>query len=486
PVLDYEHYRKLLSSIISGFNDALLLDVDLLQGLVQLVQSNSPGYLDADDLITIFRILRTRLEGTHGQTSEYSFHLTLAVSRLLDVMAEHQVQDLGRVEDHEPLAGVLSGLRGSSDPYLMYQACYAFQALQYVPDDETALQAVLCHSTGVASGLVKVSGLMNLDLEAIVEGLGDLQEALGGVFDIASTAYEGISSVMESGRGVMDSLKEGYGSGKKRPWYAAIRAAYFLAQAGQLKDLNQLVYEAPCRRDPLFQWGLCQLLGEIASDAIWDAVVRKQAIDLLGELYKNDSDWGQDESVKAWMLNIIGQLGTKLDQAVSTHARTLLTELEQDRGATANLPYPLRNRLPLPSSSPLLARVLAILDIEYDLYKLRLQRLEEHRKGVYIPPQAKPSLQSSDDTLFSLMEKMVEFLAGQRQVFLVLGDSGAGKSTFNLELEHTLWKDYKKYGPIPLYINLPTIDDPAHDLIEKHLHYHNFSEDQIREMKLHR
>lgn len=202
PVLDYEHYRKLLSSIISGFNDALLLDVELLQGLVQLFQSNSPGYLDADDFIKILRILRTRLEGTHGQTSEYSSHLTLAVSRLLDVMAEHQVQDLNRVEDHQPLAGILSGLRGSSDPYLMYQACYAFQALQYVPDDGSALQAVLRYSTGVASGLVKVSGLMKLDLEAIVEGLGDHQEALGGVFGIASTAYEGICSVLESGRGV--------------------------------------------------------------------------------------------------------------------------------------------------------------------------------------------------------------------------------------------------------------------------------------------
>ncbi|KAG0066809.1 hypothetical protein BGZ89_006877, partial [Linnemannia elongata] len=53
-------------------------------------------------------------------------------------------------------------------------------------------------------------------------------------------------------------------------------------------------------------------------------------------------------------------------------------------------------------------------------------------------------------------------------------------------LEHTLWKNYKKYGPIPLYINLPTIDDPAHHLIEKQLQHHNFNEEQIREMKLYR
>lgn len=52
--------------------------------------------------------------------------------------------------------------------------------------------------------------------------------------------------------------------------------------------------------------------------------------------------------------------------------------------------------------------------------------------------------------------------------------------------EHTLWKAYKVYGPIPLYINLPTIDNPAQDLIEKQLRYHNFSDAQIREMKLYR
>lgn len=106
--------------------------------------------------------------------------------------------------------------------------------------------------------------------------------------------------------------------------------------------------------------------------------------------------------------------------------------------------------------------------------------------GVYIPPQAKPSLNASDDTLFPLMEKVTEFLASPRQVLLLLGDSGAGKSTFNLEVEHTLWKGYRKYGPIPLYIGLPTVDNPAQDLIEKQLQYHNFSEEQIREMKLHR
>ncbi|KAG9072290.1 hypothetical protein KI688_000059 [Linnemannia hyalina] len=53
-------------------------------------------------------------------------------------------------------------------------------------------------------------------------------------------------------------------------------------------------------------------------------------------------------------------------------------------------------------------------------------------------------------------------------------------------ISRTLWNSYKAYGPIPLYINLPTIDDPAHDLTEKQLCYHNFLDVQNLELKLHR
>ncbi|KAF9540963.1 hypothetical protein EC957_003601 [Mortierella hygrophila] len=471
PILEKGPYRKLLSSIIAAFDDALLLDVTLLQGLVQLVQSNSSGYLEADDLIKILSILRVRLQGTHGQSSEYSYQLVVAVSRVLDVMAEHEVKDLDRVVEHEPLSGVLSSLKGSSDPYMTYQACYAFQALQYVPDNETPLQAILRHSAGVAKGLIDITALASLDLGAILEGLTSLQTAfLGSTFNTANTVYGGASSLMESGQSTLDALKEKYGHGKKQPWYVAIRAAHALAQAGQMKDFIRFICEAPCRPDPLFQWGISQMLLEMASDATWDRDTQGRASRLL-ILCMRDS-WTRDESLKTYLFRTMGQLSNPDGEVFS--------------GNTSGIRYPMRNRLPLPKSSPLLVRVLDIPDVEYDLHMLKMQRLGERRKGVYIPPQAQPSLKAGEDTLFPLMEKVLDFLASNRQVLLLLGDSGAGKSTFNLELEHTLWKNYKNYGPIPLYIGLPTIDNPAHDLIEKQLQYHNFNEEQIREMRLHR
>ncbi|KAG9062279.1 hypothetical protein KI688_006611 [Linnemannia hyalina] len=442
PVLDKETYRRLLQHIITNFDQFVLLDVELLEGLVQLVQSAPPESLLADDLVKILSILRVNLQGTHQQSSVHPFHLTLAVSRVLDTMADHKVKDLNRVVEHEPLSGVLTGMKDSSDPYLMYQACYAFQALQYVPDDETALQAVLRRSTGVVDGFVKVSAVFKLDVGAVLEGLSNLQEALGGAIGTAVTVYEGVCSLLERGQGVLESLKEGLGSGQKRPWYSAIRAANAFAQAGQLKDLNQLIYEAPCRRDPLFQWGICQLLGEIASDAFWKTTVRQQAITLLGDLYQKDTEWSQDDSVKTWMLNIIGQLCTVEDQAVATSAHTLLKERMQGQGTTKSLLYPLRNRLPLPTSSPILARVQNIPYVEYDLHLHKIQRLKQNTQSVYIPPLAKPSLNAKDEDLLPLMEKVQEFMEGKRQVMLVLGDSGAGKSTFNRHLEHRLWTDY--------------------------------------------
>lgn len=486
PVLDKGTYRRLLQCTIAAFDRSVLFDGDLLQGLVQLVQSAPSGFLVSDDLIRILSILRVRLQGTHGQALEHSYHLALAVARILDVMAAHEVKDLDRVVEHEPLSWILSALKGHSDPYLMYQACYAFQALQYVPDDETPLDTVLRHSVGFVDGLVKVSAVFRLDLGAVLEGLDKLHKSLGNVVDTVVTAYEGVCLLIESGRGFLDSLKDGLGTGKKRAWYAAVCAANALAHAGQLRDLNRLICKAPCRSDPLFQWGICQLLGEIASDAIWDTSVRQQAVDLLGELYRNDPLWAQDPSVKTLMLNIIRHLGTTDDPAVGNRARITLNALRLDNDTISSLPYPLRNRLPLPTLSPTLARAQRIPDVEYDIRKLQLLRLTKSRQSVYIPPLAKPGLKAKDDDLFSLMAKVLVFLASKRQVMLVLGDSGSGKSTFNRHLEHHLWTDYKQGGPIPLYINLPIINQPEQDMITKQLKFYGFSDDQIQELKQHR
>ncbi|KAF9102328.1 hypothetical protein BGX29_004706, partial [Mortierella sp. GBA35] len=90
PSLDKEYHHKLLNCLIAEFENSRLLDVDLLQGLVQLVQCAGTAYLLPDDLVRILVVLRTRLQDIHQQSPNNIYHLTLALSRLLDVMVEGQ------------------------------------------------------------------------------------------------------------------------------------------------------------------------------------------------------------------------------------------------------------------------------------------------------------------------------------------------------------------------------------------------------------
>ncbi|KAK3816260.1 MAG: WD40-repeat-containing domain protein [Benniella sp.] len=114
------------------------------------------------------------------------------------------------------------------------------------------------------------------------------------------------------------------------------------------------------------------------------------------------------------------------------------------------------------------------------------QRLKEQTKSVYIPPQAKAGFHATDSARYQLMERVQDFLGSDQKVFLLLGDSGAGKSTFNRALECNLWRAYKKGGLIPLFINLPAIENPDHDMISKQLRKLEFTESQIGELKIRR
>jgi len=148
--------------------------------------------------------------------------------------------------------------------------------------------------------------------------------------------------------------------------------------------------------------------------------------------------------------------------------------------------YPLRIALSMMASPSLIDRAQNRPDVEGRLHQLRKQHLTEQGNAVYIPPQAKAGLQASDESRFQLMDKVKEFLDSKQKVFLLLGDPGAGKSTFSKALDRELWNAYKKDGDIPFHINLPAIDKPEHDMIAKQLRKMELTEPQIRELKVHR
>ena len=144
--------------------------------------------------------------------------------------------------------------------------------------------------------------------------------------------------------------------------------------------------------------------------------------------------------------------------------------------------YPPKFVLPEPTSPSLLDRVQRRPDIEGKLRHLKKQRIKERGSPIYIPLLAKSHLQADDR--FVLLDKVKEFLSSEYKVFLLLGDSGAGKSMFSCELEFEFWQDYNNTtSKIPLYIDLPTIDRPEQDMIAKQLRKADFTESQIQGMK---
>ncbi|KAF9348605.1 hypothetical protein BGX34_002385, partial [Mortierella sp. NVP85] len=504
PVLDKDAFHDLLRELYSGIDHSGLLNYHQLEGLAQLIQGANLGHLGADDLVKILGLLSTRLRDTHHQSTDNMNQLTMAVSNVLDAMADTKVTGLDRQKLHEPLSIYLKELQESKDSYLVYQAAYAYQALLCVPDNETTWQAAMRRSGKVVQGVAGlVSAARGLDLVKFMKGLEDIQKGFTGasrVVEVFKPAYDGIISLTESGQSFLECLKEGFSFERKRDWYSALRGADFVIRDGELASFKKLVCEAPCRLDVAFQWGVCQRLGEIAANPVWDTGIRRSAIAFLGEIYRNDEEWGQHPSVKQWILNILMQMASVsgIGSQCAAVSESLLQELEasgdgkkqelyrmcRGKGPTS---YPFKTPTREFSTPSLLDRVQNRPDVEGNLRLLRKQRTQERTNIVYVPPQAKPSFRSLDDSQFPLMEKVKEFLESDRKVFLLLGDSGAGKSTFSRALEYDFWKSYQnKDDRIPLHINLPTIDKPEHDMIAKQLRKAEFTEPQIRELKFHR
>ncbi|KAI1320807.1 hypothetical protein EDD11_009764 [Mortierella claussenii] len=498
PVLDKEEFRFLLKKFVDSLSSPGLLDTHALEGLDEVIKSAPPRGIDSGDLVKILTHLNVCLQSTHPQSLDHMYRLTRVVSHVLDAMADGDVKGLDRVSLHAPLLTYLQNLKKSDDPYMVFQAAYAYQALLCVPDDEELWQTVLRRTGTVTKGLAGlVSAVKGLNVIEFMEGLGNIQEGLEGAgqfLGLVTDVYKGVTELAESGQSLRESLKEGFRFSGRRKWYPMLRATDTLLQNGELIKFKNMVCEAPCRGELEFQWGVCQRLGHVAADPLWDTDTRQGAIAFLGEIYRNDTLWGPEVRVKQCILNILMQLASASDD-FKQPTEALLKDLEEQDDATKRTLYqacrkngpsshPWKTVLPRLTSSHLLDRVQKKAEVAPALRKLQHLRLEDRGQAVYIPPQAKASRQARDDDLFDLTEHVNEFLRSDQEVLLLMGDSGAGKSTFNRELEWELWDEYtKRKGRIPVFVSLPTIEKPEQDVIGKQLHNSGFNDVQIQELR---
>ncbi|KAG0007397.1 hypothetical protein BGZ80_004708 [Entomortierella chlamydospora] len=327
-------------------------------------------------------------------------------------------------------------LQQNPDPYLIYQAAYAYQALLYIPDDETILQSMMRHTGKVAQGISGVvSTVKTLDLIGFIEGLQNVQQGLAGAETTIGLISDACSNAI-----ALATNEQG------------------LVQEGRFADFENLVQEAPCQHDTAFRLGVCQRLGEIAASPVWDPMTRKCAVEFLRQLYKDDASNGQKVNIKRRILCILSQLAESSKDIIEGSAQELLQEVQASsshlkgamhRGYGNDILalHPIMV-IPPPTESPLLDCVQSKIDVETSLRKLKRERLQGRDGDVYISPRAKATSRATDH--LDLTANVQEFLASDRKVSLILGDSGAGKSTFNRALEISLWENYKT-NRIPLF-----------------------------------
>ncbi|KAG0049623.1 ribonuclease T2-like [Gryganskiella cystojenkinii] len=505
PVLEVDDSRFLLGQFLDNIKNSSILSIGALRGLAHVLRAVAPDHLFSQDLIEVLGPMSTKLQNAHSESPEYIFELTVAVSSVLDAMTDAKVTGIKRVEMHEPLLVFLASLRNSDDPHLKFHASYAFQALLCVPNDESPWEATVRRTTKVVKGISGlVSAVKGLDLNAFMTGLQNVQEGFDGIqqlFELGKTAYEGVSAVYESEQDFVAGLKEGLTFNRTRAWYRALRGADTLLEGGELTKFKDLVCGAVCRCEVEFQWGVCQRLGRVAANSRWGIETRQGAVRFLEEIYRKDAVWGYLPPIKSYIIELLKQLSVTVNDLpeVSLLIKDLAHDgdavkrevyrsiLEKEAGPGSRLAV---SGLPEPVHSPLLDRVQGKTDVKIDLRRLARQRIDERGGAVYVPPMAKrySKVADSDDKPFPLEPMVDDFLKNNQKVLLLRGVSGAGKTTFNRQLDLRLWEAYldnPETSRIPLLINLPAINRPEHDLIAKHLRICEFSESQIHELKSH-
>ncbi|KAG0211469.1 WD_REPEATS_REGION domain-containing protein, partial [Mortierella sp. GBA43] len=481
PVVEKPVYRHLLKLLCDQIERLTALDYRHLDCLAQLIRGTSAGYLETADLLKMFKLIVDRRADAH-QT-----YLGMSVAEVVDAITDSCAEGL----DHEGLSQSISvfldGLKATSDPQLVYQAAYIWQALQHIPDDKpiwyTAQQQ-----------LQKANGLKGnakaVDVKEILQQLQDFDKGSG------CESKEGSQGV--SGESLLDYLNDGGSFECKQSWYPVLRTANALLRSGQFTEFKKLAYEAPCRRNPAFQCGLCELLfGCLAANLGWDTYIRMGAVEFLEDIFWNDAVWGQQADIKEMIISFLTMLSS-LQEGVKRAVDTVLQQLKSGSNPTDQhgnrtllrtglKPYLADADFPSPAALSLLDSVQDTLGVEVKLHKLRKQHLIAQQDGVYVDPRATATLSPYDHPRFSLMDSVKEFLTSDRMVFLLLGDSGSGKSMFCRTLERYLWSTYERMeSPIPLHVDLSTIAQPNKDLISSCLRRLGFMDDQIQGLKTYR
>ncbi|KAF9080324.1 hypothetical protein BGX23_002317, partial [Mortierella sp. AD031] len=302
-VLHEEAVRSLLTSFVDTVSKSELLHLHAMEGLARVIQYATPGSINSNDLVTILQVLYMRLQTIHTPSASHLCPLLLAVSRVLDAMVVAQVGDVDRITLHSPLTARLHELESNQDHCVAFQAEYATQALLNVSDNDTIWQAGFRRGWIVLKGAAGFAKMPDpREMKDALEGLEKLYEAGKGAVRMLNNTWVAIKASEKPAFTAKEGLKF------KRIWYPTLRNAEEYIQTGDLVGFKELVANAPCRHQLMFQLGICQLLGRFAVDTQWDLESRRSTLAFLGGLCQADDVWNRQKGVEQIILDMISIL----------------------------------------------------------------------------------------------------------------------------------------------------------------------------------
>ncbi|KAG0231964.1 hypothetical protein BGX31_005321 [Mortierella sp. GBA43] len=462
PVVDKAVYRHLLEELSNEIARSSALNSHQLDCLVQVIQGAPAEYLEAADLMGILELLNKHLGDIHREPPKRVYEFTLAMSSVMDAMSDTNTRGMDRQQLHQSISGYLDGLVAINDPNSIYQEVYTRQALQHIPDGQPIWHAVTQHTKSVKL-MINTNAI---DVKNIIQQLQDIYRRSGGDSNLMC----------------------------KQSWYSALRTADALLHGGLFTEFKELVLETPCRGNSAFQWGLCHLLWNLASNIEWDTKTRLNAVAFLEDIHRNDVLWGQHADINQLVIDILARLAPQPDgvqRAIDT-AMQHLTTSDDSTGQTTGQEsretgYRRMNTAFLSPATPsLLDRVQDTPGAEYRFHQLRRQYFADQANAVYVKPHTMAPSQSFD-LRSTLMDVVKKWLDGGQKVFLLLGSSGSGKSVFSRALERDIWSTYKRMeSSIPLRVDMSAIGQPNKDLISSCLRRLRFTDGQIKELKTYR
>ena len=518
--------RAVINHLIQKIKNDVLLNLDLVEALADAIDRAMPAHLNPDDLVQLLLTVIERIKKTHS-TAKLSLKEQLkAVARIINAMADTNKCKIPR-ETHLDIEKKLESFEKSLDDFtgphsqeVRHFANYAKEAFKRVSDDETNFAAFVRHTTGIVQGAYHLwMAFRHMDPQHVVNGLLALKANADDLIKFALELGDKLGAISDLKEGGM-KLKEGLTFVRVLRWYEQMRYIELLIDTNSFQALELFLYHPNLAKHPSLMYLTVEKLHEVVLTHP-DLTIRQETIVFLRQIYLEEARWSglqlqegnfkyngpsydifnrtvisQWIALKGLLIECLQQYQT-IPELKSTAAQAIQEIEKQANSHPEESKFIQRHRTQAPDLQlPTMTGPKLIPEQPHKemSLELRLERMRaalinddsfQKEQRLYVAPMGAPF--HGSESLFELMQEVLSFLKGDQRVLLLLGDSGSGKTLFCQMLAAYLWQQYQPIsGAIPLYISLPSLRNPTHNLFPEFMKRKGFSREEISMLKEHR